>query len=152
MKFKEKKNHKINMESEMLEQSLKKYFSKQKNIDYILNKTRGPDQRLKIYEILCMICNPNSGSNSLEDVVVALKNDGLLWMNSSFDKERKKVKEENDFNVCPYHISEGVLKCGKCGCKKIFSFSKQTRSMDEPMTVFALCSNKECNNKWCEGS
>ena len=140
------------MELEVLEQNLKKYFSKQKNIDYILKKTDGPDQTLKIYEILCMINNPkyDGKEDKLLMAVEYLKKDRLLWGHPSFDNEKKKIEEENDFMVCPYEISEGVLKCSKCGCRKIFSFSKQTRSMDEPTTVFALCS--ECGNKWCEGS
>jgi DNA-directed RNA polymerase subunit M/transcription elongation factor TFIIS len=139
------------MEPEMLEQNLRKYFSKQKNIDYIMKKTNGPNQVLKIYEILCMINDPkNEREDKLSKAIEYLKNDQLLWSNPTFDVEKKKIEEENDFMVCPYEISEGVLTCGKCGCKKIFSFSKQTRSMDEPTTVFALCS--ECGNKWCEGS
>jgi len=126
-----------------MESILKKYFGKQKNIDYILKKTEGPDQELKIYELICLI-------QSKKEWIHLLKNDQLLWLNSLFDDERKKIEEENDFMVCPYEISEGVLTCGKCGCKKIFSFSKQTRSMDEPTTVFGLCS--QCGHKWCEGS
>ena len=38
MKIKDKKTIKINM-TETFENSLKKYFKKQKNIDYILKKT-----------------------------------------------------------------------------------------------------------------
>lgn len=139
------------MEPEMLEKNLRKYFSKQKNIDYIMKKTNGPGQVLKIYEILCMINDPrNEGEDKLSQAIEYLKKDQLLWSHPTFDIEKKKIEEENDFMVCPYEISEGVLTCGKCRCKKIFSFSKQTRSMDEPTTVFALCS--ECGNKWCEGS
>ncbi|CCV02278.1 Putative transcription elongation factor TFIIS [Invertebrate iridescent virus 30] len=140
------------MELEVMAKHLEKYFSKQKNIDYIIKKIKGPNQTLKLYEILCMLNNPNANENKLEQIIQYIKNDTLLWSNPAFDKERKKVEEENDFNVCPYEISEGVLQCKKCGCKKIFSFTKQTRSIDEPTTVFAMCSNKECNNKWCEGS
>jgi DNA-directed RNA polymerase subunit M/transcription elongation factor TFIIS len=135
-----------------MEHNLHKYFSKQKNIDYIVRKTCGPDQKQKIYEILCLINNPENKNKfeGLNRSIDYLKNNKLLWLNPTFDNERKKVEEENDFMVCPYEISEGVLECGKCGCKKIFSFSKQTRSMDEPTTVFGLCS--ECGHKWHEGS
>jgi len=122
---------------------LKKYFGKQKNIDYILKKTEGSDQSLKIYELLCLL-------QTKQEWIELVKNDRLLWSHPTFDNEKKKIEEENDFMVCPYEISEGVLTCGKCGCKKIFSFSKQTRSMDEPTTVFGLCS--QCGHKWCEGS
>lgn len=135
----------------MFEQYLKKYFGKQKNIDYILKKTNDPDQRIKIYEILCMINNPNNDLTSdenLSNIIALIKNNQLLWSNSFFEKEKLKLEEENDFILCPYELSDGVLTCQKCESQKIFSFSKQTRSMDEPTTIFAFCSN--CKNKWCE--
>lgn len=136
---------------EELQQSLKKYFGKQKNIDYILRKTDGEDQAFKIYEILCMINDPkNKNLDKLAQVIVYLKNDQLMWSNPTFDFEKMRMNEEDEFRACPYELSEGVLTCGKCGSKKIYSFSKQTRSMDEPMTVFGLCS--KCGHKWCEGS
>lgn len=134
-----------------MERNLKKYFGKQKNIDYILRKTNGENQALKIYELICMLVNPKNKKENKSDVVVSyLKDDKLLWSHPTFDVEKKKIDEENDFMVNPYEISEGVLTCRKCGCEKIFSFSKQTRSMDEPTTVFGLCS--KCGHKWCEGS
>ena len=139
-----------NICNEMLEQSLKQYFGKQKNIDYILKKTAGPDQPLKIYQILCMINDPSNNDDVLHKAILYLKNDQLLWSHPTFDDEKIKIEEENEFMVCPYELSEGALECGQCGSKKIFSFTKQTRSMDEPTTVFALCS--ECGKKWSEGS
>ena len=41
---------------------------------------------------------------------------------------------------------EGLLQCGKCKSKKTTYSSMQTRSADEPMTVFALC--LACGNRW----
>ena len=137
----------------MLVQSLKKYFGQEKNINYIIKKTSGPDQTIKIYHILCLLSNPSNPSitnnDKLAQVKIYLKND-TLWSHFTFDKEKLKIEEENDFMVCPYELSEGVLECRKCRCKKIFSFTKQTRSLDEPISVFALCS--QCAHKWCEGS
>ena len=43
-------------------------------------------------------------------------------------------------------IKHSDKKCFKCGKHEIFSFSKQTRSADEPETHFFTCLN--CNNKW----
>ena len=139
------------MSCDNLEQSLKKYFGQQKNIDYIMKKTRGPDQTIKIYELLCILSNPsNTEKDKIIQVKTYLKNDMLLWSHPTFDKEKLKIEEENDFMICPYELCEGVLECSKCRCKKIFSFAKQTRSVDEPTSVFALCS--QCGHKWCEGS
>lgn len=142
-------NHKINMNSKKLESILKRYFCKQKNIDYIIRKTYGPEQTLKIYEILCLIKDPTIPSkNKFSQVIDYIKTHQTIWNDSTFNKEKIKIEEENDFMVCPYEISDGIFTCSLCGCKKIFSFSKQTRSIDEPTTVFALCS--ECGHKWCE--
>lgn len=144
-------NHENDDNINRVEESLKPYFGKQKNIDYILKKTSGLDQALKIYQILCMIEDPSEPQKDvLQKVIMYLKNDQLLWSNPTFDDAKLKIEEENEFMVCPYELSEGVLECGQCGSKKIFSFTKQTRSMDEPTTVFALCS--ECGKKWSEGS
>jgi DNA-directed RNA polymerase subunit M/transcription elongation factor TFIIS len=116
-----------------------------------LKKTDGEDQRIKIYEILCMIKNPNNSlslEEKLNEIIPLIKNNQLLWLNPIFLEEKCKLEEENDFIICPYELSDGVLTCRKCQSQKIFSFLKQTRSMDEPTTIFALCSN--CKNRWSE--
>lgn len=132
--------------SEELSEVLGKYFGKPKNIQYILTKTSGSDQHKKIYELMCDIHKNKNILASTEK----LKADELIWNKCVFKDQIAKEEEENNFMVSPYEISEGVLECRKCGCRQIFSFSKQTRSADEPTTVFALCS--KCGNKWCEGS
>jgi DNA-directed RNA polymerase subunit M/transcription elongation factor TFIIS len=163
-------------EKRRLETVLQKHFSKQHNIDYILRRTgvqmqsatpapfaEGEvrsafardgfenDQLLKIYEIMCILSTEDR-TRRVDILLDYLNNDKLLWAHPIFDEERKRIVEENDFMTQPYEISEGVLQCAKCHCRKIFSFSKQTRSADEPTTVFALCSNTNCNHRWCEGS
>jgi DNA-directed RNA polymerase subunit M/transcription elongation factor TFIIS len=125
-------------------EALKKYFSNPSNIDYILDKTRGRNQSIKIYEMMCTI----KKMGGLDKAVDILKKDQLLWSNFTFQLEKRKIDEEDDFLTQPYEVSEGVLTCGACSSKKIFSYSKQTRSSDEPMTVFAQCS--QCGNKWRE--
>ena len=41
---------------------------------------------------------------------------------------------------------DGMLVCGKCKSKKTSYYELQTRSGDEPMTVFAQCF--KCKNHW----
>ena len=43
-------------------------------------------------------------------------------------------------------ITEGVYKCRICGGKKTVQKELQTRSADEPMTIFITCVN--CKNTW----
>jgi len=43
-------------------------------------------------------------------------------------------------------LQASLFTCGRCKSIKTTSTQKQTRSADEPMTVFVLCLN--CNNRW----
>lgn len=71
-----------------------------------------------------------------------------VWEMETFSSFAKKEEEFGNFIITPCEIMEGILKCDKCKCKKIFSFSKQTRSGDESTTVFAKCSN--CQHQWIQ--
>jgi DNA-directed RNA polymerase subunit M/transcription elongation factor TFIIS len=41
---------------------------------------------------------------------------------------------------------EGLFKCGRCKSMKTTYYEMQTRSADEPMTVFVSCHN--CGKNW----
>lgn len=43
-------------------------------------------------------------------------------------------------------LKASLFTCGRCKSSKTTSTQKQTRSADEPMTVFVLCLN--CGNRW----
>jgi len=43
-------------------------------------------------------------------------------------------------------VPEGILQCGRCKSRRVVWYQMQTRSADEPMTVFATCS--ECGKRW----
>ena len=45
---------------------------------------------------------------------------------------------------------DGILTCGSCKSKKVMYSMAQTRSADEPMTVFAFCT--ECSRRWKQNS
>ena len=68
------------------------------------------------------------------------------WNHGNFDDIKNRLSEQDNFTIKPFEVDEGVLECGKCGSKKTFSYTKQTRGGDESTTVFAVCS--ECNNRW----
>ena len=40
----------------------------------------------------------------------------------------------------------GMYTCGRCKSTRTTNFQKQTRSADEPMTVFVKC--KDCGKRW----
>ena len=63
----------------------------------------------------------------------------------------KKRKEDfysklSDLKKENIQVSEGLYKCRKCGSKKTIQKELQTRSADEPMTIFIIC--LECKNSW----
>jgi DNA-directed RNA polymerase subunit M/transcription elongation factor TFIIS len=41
-----------------------------------------------------------------------------------------------------------VVRCRKCGGGDVVSNLLQTRSADEPMTIFNRCANPKCNARW----
>jgi DNA-directed RNA polymerase subunit M/transcription elongation factor TFIIS len=41
-----------------------------------------------------------------------------------------------------------LFKCGRCGGRECTYYELQTRSADEPMTIFITCLNKDCGKKW----
>jgi len=83
-------------------------------------------------------------SLALSGVKETLKTKKMGWNHHSFDKYELKQKEYDDFLINPPDVEEGVIECHKCGSKKTYSFSKQTRRADESATVFVRCSN--CHN------
>jgi DNA-directed RNA polymerase subunit M/transcription elongation factor TFIIS len=82
---------------------------------------------------------------SLKDVLTGIKSGKTAWSHESFDTSSRQFTEQDDFIENPFEVEEGVLEC-KCGSKRVFSYSKQTRGADEPMTTFAIC--VACNAKW----
>uniref|UniRef100_A0AC35G870 TFIIS-type domain-containing protein n=1 Tax=Panagrolaimus sp. PS1159 TaxID=55785 RepID=A0AC35G870_9BILA len=41
-------------------------------------------------------------------------------------------------------------RCPKCSHERAYFMQLQTRSADEPMTIFYRCANPECGNRWKE--
>jgi len=79
-------------------------------------------------------------SFKLHDSLQNIKKKKIGWNHSNFEALEQKQKEYDDFLVNPPQVEEGVIEC-KCGSKKTFSFSKQTRRADESATVFDRCSD-----------
>ena len=82
----------------------------------------------------------------LKIIINNIKKSNIGINSKDFQNIQEKIKEEESFIIKPFEIEEGVLECGKCGSKKTYSYTKQTRSGDESTTVFAVCCN--CNSKW----
>ncbi len=116
-----------------------------KNIEIIeslifINSTR-ETYDLILYQTVGNIIN----KNKLSDIVKQLKERKVGWNHKDYDIERQNLKQQDDFIENPFEVEEGVIEC-KCGSKKVFSYSKQVRSADEPMTTFATCT--VCKKSW----
>lgn len=61
----------------------------------------------------------------------------LDWADANEDKINKQ---------CGIVDAKGLFTCGRCKSSKTSNTQKQTRSADEPMTVFVQCHN--CGNRW----
>lgn len=70
-----------------------------------------------------------------------LRNKKICWDHIEFHGIKNKFAEIDNFFLSPPEVEEGVLECKKCGSKKTFSFSKQTRRADESATVFVRCAD-----------
>jgi len=60
------------------------------------------------------------------------------------EKKKKKEIEVVEKEVEIYPIIK--IDCGKCGNKEAFYWTVQTRSADEPETIFYKCT--KCKNQW----
>lgn len=68
------------------------------------------------------------------------------WNSDRYASYKRRQEEFDDYIFKPVEVIEGVLICLKCKSRKILSTSSQTRAADEPMTVFAKCT--QCKNRW----
>ena len=62
------------------------------------------------------------------------------------EKEKKVDEVRTDWQEKHGQVTEGVYKCRVCGGRKTIQHEQQTRSADEPMTLFITCLN--CKNTW----
>lgn len=128
-------------------QALQTVLNRQQNIDIIENNIFNNSLTEDIYtsNILEIINDINQGVK-LNDILNNIKNDNIGWSHPKYNQYKKIIEEQDEFIENPFEVEEGVLQCLKCKSNKVFSYTKQTRSCDEPATTFATCS--KCNSKW----
>jgi DNA-directed RNA polymerase subunit M/transcription elongation factor TFIIS len=107
----------------------------------------------KYNDILYQTIGDLLNKKKLSDVLSSIKSNKTGWNHCDFQEFQDQLNEQDDFIENPFEVAEGVLECKKvlkngkvCGSKRVFSYSKQTRSADEPMTTFATCC--ACGTKW----
>jgi len=95
-----------------------------------------------IYQIVGDILQDET---TLKNILQNIKADKFNWDQPAYKEMRLKLQEQDDFIENPFVVEEGIFEC-KCGSRRVFSYTKQCRSSDEPESVFAQC--MACKNKW----
>jgi DNA-directed RNA polymerase subunit M/transcription elongation factor TFIIS len=105
--------------------------------------------KLTIFQIIGDIMN----GEKLKDILENIRVEKVDWNHPTFKQMQNMLDEQNDFIENPFAVEEGVLECKArdkngqvCGSKRVFSYQRQVRSADEPMTTFASCC--KCGTKW----
>ena len=103
------------------------------------------DYKHKILSVIKYI-NNNMCCN---DIIKLIQNNQLGFNSNSYNQQRNNIEEHDHFIINPFTIEEGVVECGKCGCKKTYSYAKQIRGGDEGTSIFSICS--KCQHQWVSG-
>jgi transcription elongation factor S-II len=135
--------------------SLRTVIKQEQNINIIekhIYNSSSNDEKIYRNNIYQIIGDVLQGKN-LKELILTIKIGDLGWKHSAFKEMQNMLVEQNDFIENPFAVEEGVLECkardkdGKlCGSKRVFSYQRQVRSADEPMTTFASCC--QCGTKW----
>ena len=129
-------------------EALKTVLKSEKNISILekaIYEISGEDSDLYNEFVFTAVIDIKNGKK-IQDVLVSFKDGKSMWNRQEFEDTKFRQQEQDDFIINPFEVEEGVLTCTKCGNSRTFSYTKQTRSADEPMTTFATCMT--CKNKW----
>lgn len=112
----------------------------EKKIFEISNKKESVYKQI-IFQLIIDIRNGKKIKEILEDI----KKNKFHWRHQSLNDYIDEEIEQDNFIIQPFEIVEGITEC-KCGSKRVYSFTKQTRGGDESSTTFNECLN--CKSKW----
>ncbi len=149
----EKKEYSINDISELRSngsKALETVLSKQTNINIvekcIHKKAKKADDYESIYKkILYQTVGDIITGINLKDLVKNIKRELVGWNHPVFSDIKNRIEEHDEFIINPFEVEEGVTTC-HCGSGRVFTYQKQCRGSDEPMTTFAKC--VACKAQW----
>lgn len=83
----------------------------------------------------------HTGKSSRKLILKDVKNKVLGWDSNVYTEIRNDIEKLNSELVQGIKIEKGEFPCKnkKCGSTECFFFQIQTRSADEPMTVYVTC-------------
>ena len=89
-----------------------------------------------------------NGTLKDSEILKFIKENKIGWNSPTFETIKNRREEEDQFLIKPFEVEEGIEECRYCGSRRTYSWSKQTRSADEPMTTFVKCANTKCGKSW----
>lgn len=104
------------------------------------------NQQSEYNYILFQVVGDIIKGRKLCDIVKNIKKSMIGWNHEDFNNIKYLIEEQDEFIINPFEVEEGVTKCNKCGSERVFTYSKQVRSADEPMSTFAKC--VKCKQQW----
>lgn len=132
-------------------ESLLKFFNKSETrqienlIEQKVISENSDDERVYDRYVYMVIGDAINNVNH-NTIIDNLKKDiNMGWNHPVFYNVMCRIKEQDDFILKPFEVEEGVIEC-RCGSKRVFSYSKQSRSADEPMSTYAQC--MQCKATW----
>lgn len=125
-------------------------LNKEKNIKiiekYIHKIVEKSDNYDSIYiKILYQTIGDIVNNKNLNEIVKNLKQEMVGWKHPVYSNIKNKIEEHDNFIINPFEVEEGVTTC-RCGSERVFTYQKQCRGSDEPMTTFAKC--VACKAQW----
>ena len=116
---------------------IEKYIHKKSKKSYDYNE--------KYKKILYQTIGDIIKEKNLKELVNNIKKENVGWKHPTFSNIKNKIEEHDEFIINPFEVEEGVTTC-RCGSGRVFTYQKQCRGSDEPMTTFAKC--VACKAQW----
>ena len=113
---------------------------------YIHKKSTKNDEYSSTYrKILYQTIGDIMTGKELKNVINDIKKGMTEWNHPTFTDIKNMIEEHDEFIINPFEVEEGVTTCN-CGSNRVFTYQRQVRSCDEPMTTFAKC--VKCKSQW----
>lgn len=128
--------------------TLLQVLSVKKNVDIIeknIYEISKNDNNLYISIIYQVVNDITYSKLKLSTILDNIKKNKYSWNHDCFKEMILEEEEQDEFITNPFEVVEGIIQCN-CGSKRVYSYSKQTRSNDEAATTFSQCLS--CKQKW----
>ena len=117
------------------------FFNLKKNQDLVVSLLLGQIEPKEIVEFSAeQLASDEIRKKREETAQKLIDSKRLDWDQANEDKINDQCGIKGDL------LNASLFTCGRCKSVKTTSTQKQTRSADEPMTVFVLCLN--CGKRW----